>query len=679
MHGNYKLPAVALIVILSGFFLWSVHFYTRGSLSLPLDDSFIYFQFAKNIVTGGIPEWSPGDGFSSAATSPLYPFILAIGYAAGLRGEWIMIWAFLIGLGCFIASFFLLAALSRKLLPAGSHRLYALLAPCFFVLSGSQAWGYLSGMETGLFSTALLAALYYAIRYMEEQGNKKNKVAWTLAAWGAFLSILRPEGFFLVLMLAGLLVLREFAEGGKKRAIASLPWFLMAAPALAWLAVIYAFTGQCSPTSMQQKSYFYDPSVTPYLLFAFTFQNVKRVLDNVYLRGQSPPFFVIFFFIGLFPLLVKEIKKRLPAEITLITLWFLLGSLSTMISLTSDKQHFRYQMPFFNLYLLCGSVGIIAALASAGEKLKVWAGGILCFFLFIQVVNLPRWIDTYGMNSKNIFDQQIAMGKYIEKNLPKDAIIGLNDAGAIPYFSGRRAFDILGMGTEGQACRYRHGTGSVFEGFENMEKQTLPDYFALYPRWWFNPDILKERIFDITLTDNTICGDSYKALYKSDWSLLGTGRYPAVDHGKNLEPVDWIDVADLKNEKLHGYLGPAGTTFTAMTYSKSAGAGGGQENKVADGGRRIQCGKAEERMTINLSDLKATKMIARLRNNSSPLQLLIRINDRVAGKWRLPSLKSWQEPEIDIPGEFFTAGENRVRIECSGDGAYHSYHYWFMQ
>jgi hypothetical protein len=662
----FVLAALA-IILLSLAFYWAVLFYTRGRLSLPLDDSFIYFQLAGNTARGHIMEWTAGGGFSSAATSPLYVFILAAGYAAGLQGDLLILWALVIGTSCFAASFFLLAALGRRLLPADIHPAAVWLAPLLFILSGTQAWAYLSGMETGLFALVMLAALLEALRVMDGGGGGRP---WRLAVLGGLLSLLRPEGLFLSLMLAGVLIWRSAAGGDRASRTRSAAWLLMAAPGILWILLVVALTGQSAPAPVMQKSYLFDPQITPYLFFANTFQNIRSTLDTVYLGGHSPPLFAAAFCVGLLPVIYEEIRKRLPGKGVLMGLWFFVGGLSTMMSIHSSFHHFRYQIPFFNIYLLCGSLGMAALFDAAGRRLRPMVAALAGFFILVQLLGLPRWIDTYGMNSKNIFDQQIAMGKYIAENLPEDATVGLNDAGAIPYYSGRKCFDIVGLGTEGQSRWYRSGPGSVFEGFERLSRADLPGYFAVYPAWWFNPDILAEKIHDINLPDNTICGDAYKALFRADWSILGSGSRPLMEHAAAGKPVDSVDVADLDSEKTHAYRGSKRTVYTSLPPIPGLG-------KMADGGRKIPCRQQAETMTVSFDKGKSLVMVGRFLAAGSAVSLGVTVNGAAAGTMEVADAAGWQEPELVIEAPAPGPGEAVVRIDCSGQDPYHSYHYWF--
>ncbi len=114
--------------------------------SAPLDDVFIHFDFARSLAQGKFFEWAPGGGYSSGATSWLYPAILAIAYRLGLRG---------FALGHFTDWFSCLCvfgglwALGRAY--QGLSRLIPYVITAALMSLGVFDWALWSGMELPLF------------------------------------------------------------------------------------------------------------------------------------------------------------------------------------------------------------------------------------------------------------------------------------------------------------------------------------------------------------------------------------------------------------------------------------------------------------------------------------------------------------------------------------------------
>src|SRR5690606_28353764 len=74
---------------------------THDVWPIPLDDAYIYAQYARGLAQGALFEWSPGEGYTRGATSPLYPLLLAPAWLLGLRDHWLMLWATLLNIAGF--------------------------------------------------------------------------------------------------------------------------------------------------------------------------------------------------------------------------------------------------------------------------------------------------------------------------------------------------------------------------------------------------------------------------------------------------------------------------------------------------------------------------------------------------------------------------------------------------
>ena len=73
--------------IVSVLYAWVLLHYTGGEWILPLDDTYIYLQYARNLAHGHFMQFNAGDPPTSGATSFLYPILLAAGYLIGFRSD----------------------------------------------------------------------------------------------------------------------------------------------------------------------------------------------------------------------------------------------------------------------------------------------------------------------------------------------------------------------------------------------------------------------------------------------------------------------------------------------------------------------------------------------------------------------------------------------------------------
>ena len=224
---------------------------TGGGLSLPLDDSFIYLQYARAIAQGHPFVYTPGNTPTTGATSLGYPLLLLPPHLLGLSPSICIAWALAIGVVGFVASALLVLRLGRRL----GGWVGGGLALALFLTSAQLLWGYMSGMEVPLYATVLLATLHAYLR--ERKEARFPKLRWWLLA----LALSRPEGAVLCFVF-GMLILADRHHAARAGAplrlaesISILPFLFGLLPFLVNLAV----AGSIESTSSQAKSILAEP------------------------------------------------------------------------------------------------------------------------------------------------------------------------------------------------------------------------------------------------------------------------------------------------------------------------------------------------------------------------------------------------------------------------------------
>ncbi|MBW2526964.1 MAG: hypothetical protein JRI23_22470, partial [Deltaproteobacteria bacterium] len=130
---------------------------TAGRWPAPLDDTYIYFGFARSWALGHPMAWQPDGGYSSGCTSPLYPLLLAPAYALGFSGTRLGAFAAVLALVCLID-------LCRSMRQVLDGRPASFAAPLLVVAIPLLDWSWWSGMETALLGALLGRALWAASR-----------------------------------------------------------------------------------------------------------------------------------------------------------------------------------------------------------------------------------------------------------------------------------------------------------------------------------------------------------------------------------------------------------------------------------------------------------------------------------------------------------------------------------
>lgn len=522
---------------------------TGGPFPVPLDDVFIHFNYARSIAEGHPFEWISGQGYSSGESSPLYPFLLAIGYLVGFRGASLAVFAAIVAVAGLVSFFFSL----RRLLGAAP----ALVTGALLLSVGIVAFTLFSGMEVAAFLAALGYFVVAARDAARAEAWRRDRATWRAGLLGMVLVMLRPEAVFVVGPVATYVARHARSRSG----VAA--FLRVAAPAALFtiaLAITHrAMTGDAQAAGAILKLLSEQPYLRP-------FDKTREFVLNLLAAKWA--------FFDRETSALRELRW-LPVVLTLVPLAFrrtralggtLIASaiLWTLLVSTNNAarfQNFRYYVPAMALLTMAIGLGL-AELLKRRRSVVVRAAGLLAVLACgaSAIGRYPHQTTFFAGASGNIRDQQVRMGEYLRAHSGPDDVVLIGDAGAIPYVSQRHALDALGLGAYGHLPFTRaatFGEGAVLELIERLPPRERPTYLAVFPEWF--PTITKNfgrETFRITLGHNVISGGPAKVLYRAEWDGLGERRPPANVLGSR-EVVDDVDVGDVVSERAHRYRSPA--------------------------------------------------------------------------------------------------------------------------
>jgi hypothetical protein len=564
----------------------------RGEPVMPLDDVYIHFQYAKQLAAGQPYVYNPGLPPSSGATSFLYPFILAAGYLLGFQGLNLGLWAMGIGALALAGSAWLVYRLARD---GGAPEQLAVALVPIFVLNGAVSWHFMSGMETGLVVLFSLWTVYALTLALSPSGRGEMQHLRLLVVMATLLALIRPEGAILTLLAVGAAALAPvpFPSGRgeqrhfpvrrfiQTRYIVSLLIPVLAIgvqPMVNWLV-----TGLAMASGNAAKSVF---GIVPFEWG----EAVRRIIENFarmwgeFFTGISPregmyilPGMLLLAAVGLMCLVrarhASSMRSRVFVALVILG-WLVVGTLAVSTLDTAFWHFKRYQMPFMALLFPLAGWGIavlspqsLVLSRNRRQVFQILAGVLSIILLASSLWTWPAFLHHYALNVSYVYLQPLQMARWLQANMPPDAVIAVHDTGLLRYEGGRTTIDVVGLTTPGAADYWRSGPGAVAEFLMN----TRPDYIAAYgPGHGFGLSMIADTNiygaplaeFPVTLDDryNVALAAPYQGIYRPEWessSFQYTDKslQPSafIPYGLNELPLSSVNVADLKDEARTNY------------------------------------------------------------------------------------------------------------------------------
>jgi hypothetical protein len=487
--------ALALALGIGAFLLreWGVTG-AAGAAAFPLDDPWIHLHFARNLAEGHGFAYNPGRPVAGS-TAPLWTLALAGAFAVlGSHPVLAKALGALAALGA--------ALLARRLAErwTGDAAL-GVLGGVLTSLAGPMVWGALSGMEVALAALLVTAALC-----------APAASPWLPPLLLGLAALARPEAVLLVplVWLAGPVTAR------RTLAFAGIVGALLAP----WVAFNLATAGTPLPATAAAKiegglvglfSGHRESLVTALVSrpWQFEVEWVKWLLSvNVLLP--------IFALAGLWLLARRTPRARLlPAALLVLH--------PLAMAVLAPYRGPGFQEGRYSIHLL--PLAVVVAVAAVGGLTRPSSAPRRLLVAVLVVAALGAlWpaSSRYAWAVQNIEAMQVELGRWVARETPAGARLGLNDVGAIAYLSRREVVDLMGLVTPGIISYRREGDAGVFRYLE----RACPDYLIIFPGWF--PELSARAEFTpihrVRLTRNTVAGADEMVVYETVWNRWRPGR-----------------------------------------------------------------------------------------------------------------------------------------------------------
>ena len=473
--------AFALLALAVAAYFGAELYIFDGVLAFPLDDSWIHLRFADQLAQGHGLSYD-GERPMPGSTAPLWTALLSLGFLFGSGGGAPVVWAKLLGV---LFAFLTLVACDRLAgelgLGEGGRRLATLAAAASHWL----VWSSLSGMEITLF----MALALWGMVLDQRERRDRDRFAWSLPVL-ALSALARPEGFLLLALAAigRLLSVRSDADGlgiDLRRPNGSLIMAVGAASLVVLPTLLFNrwAGGSFLPTTFAVKAGS-GGSVIP------SGQYLRAVVD-VFFRAQ--PWFLLFAAGGAVRLareLGGEVRRSLLPVAWLVGQTLIYAILADPAGPVIVGNFGRYYFPLFPVVAVLGVLGL-EGLEGLGPRTRIlgWRAPLrallVLFLLAPQLWALLLGPGRYTQTLANVEDSDVAAARWLARHLDPEALLAVQDIGAIQYFLPNPIVDLTGIvGPEIlPVLRGDHDPDVYWE--ERLARylgERQPDYLLLFPR-----------------------------------------------------------------------------------------------------------------------------------------------------------------------------------------------------
>src|SRR6185369_15215433 len=160
----------------------------------------------------------------------------------------------------------------------------------------------------------------------------------------------------------------------------------------------------------------------------------------------------------------------------------------------------------------------------AAGRLRLPVGALLLALIaWPTATSLVQGIGRYVQNVANVQDSDVRIARWLAPRLPPQAVIAVNDIGAIKFLLPNRVIDLAGIINPeirrdlNRAIAERKPWEQLMAG-EIASRQ--PDYLVIFPAWFphLSQDPRFRPIYSVEVRDNITMGDAEVTVYATPWT-----------------------------------------------------------------------------------------------------------------------------------------------------------------
>lgn len=437
-----------------------------------VDDAYISMRYAANWAEGNGIVWQLGDRVEGY-TNFLQVAIFALGLKLGIKGEMLAHGLGLsTGVGIIILTFILAWQLKPnkdiQSWPTGLGALVVAALPAFAIWT-------LSGLETPLFIFLCLSAILSLHESLKHPEQLYLPILTGIILVGV--SMTRPDGVILALILATVISIYIWKSGKKHRKHLVHTLFLIMLVFIVGYGTYFTwrwiYYGQILPNTFYVKVGTELAQVERGLSYSWQMLNTLGIYGLVIAAGLS-----------IFPF-EKWLCGKTCQPQHMITFWsvliFAFSYTLYLIFIGGDTFGPRLALIVVVFFAILLDI-LISRVAAMLKRIQLNMTAVSSVLIFISVVTI-WFIQPFALTNlkPDITEYNWKrLGQWLKENSPKEAVLAIDAAGTIPYFSNLRTIDMLGLND----LHIAHMDIPDFgEGKPGHEKYDAAYIFANHPDW----------------------------------------------------------------------------------------------------------------------------------------------------------------------------------------------------
>jgi hypothetical protein len=407
--GSTRWPLYIGLILLSFLLFGAV---AAIFISYTVDDAFITFRYARNLVAGFGPVFNPGERVEGYTTF-LWMLLMSAGLALGTDP---VILSKVLGLTCGLATIGVTMAMARYT----SDRLWrvAILAGLLLATSVDLALNSVTGLETTFFTLLITAAIARQMHEEQRGGWPFSSLLFGLAA------LTRPEG----LVLGGMSWLYQLVrkrEHFGRALLRGLPFLVLVAIHFLWR---YSYYGELLPNTYYAKSIPLVPKLVVGLLY------VARFFVNYGL---------------IFPVAWSYALLQGNRRLRYVLYMSAIGVAIVVWEGGDWMQRNRFLVPILPLFCLITADVLSTLYNQIAARSRRLAHGLSLLvgivFLASNAVGMPYLHLYTSLRARGYEEAHLRLAHWLDETLPSHESVALMDIGVVGYYTDLRIIDVTGL------------------------------------------------------------------------------------------------------------------------------------------------------------------------------------------------------------------------------------------